>query len=368
MKITVLTSSRADYSILFPLLKELKKDSFFELNLIVFGSHLSSKYGQTIEFIEKDGFIISDKIYTIPDGDLPIDISESIGNTITLFSKTWCKSKTDLVIAIGDRYEMFAACIAALPFGINLAHIHGGEKTFGAIDDVFRHSITHMAKYHFVTTNEYANNVISLKGTSQGVYKVGALSIDNLKKLKLYTIEEFKMYFKIDLSIPSILITFHPETVDFNQNEYFIDQIISALNDVKGYQFIITMPNADTMGQLIRDRFENFVKFNSNAVRVESFGTIGYISCMKHCSFMMGNTSSAFVEASFFSKYIINLGNRQKGRIITDNIINCKIEKLEIISKINDYTKFKFCNNTETYGDGNTATRITKIIKNNFIE
>ena len=166
------------------------------------------------------------------------------------------------------------------------------------------------------------------------------------------------MYFKIDLSIPSILITFHPETVDFNQNEYFIDQIISALNDVKGYQFIITMPNADTMGQLIRDRFENFVKFNSNAVRVESFGTIGYISCMKHCSFMMGNTSSAFVEASFFSKYIINLGNRQKGRIITDNIINCKIEKLEIISKINDYTKFKFCNNTETYGDGNTATRI----------
>ena len=368
MLIAVLTSSRADYSILFPLLKELKRDSFFELKLIVFGTHLSSKFGNTIEAIEKDGFIVAEKLQTMPKGDSPFDISKSIGDTISLFSQIWNNSKVDLIIAIGDRYEMFAASFAALPYGIELAHIHGGEKTLGAIDDVFRNSLTHMAKYHFVTTDEYANNVILLKGTNDGVYNVGALSIDNLKKLKLYTIDEFKLFYEIDLSIPSILITFHPETVDFSQNEYFIDQIISALNVVNNYQFIITMPNADTMGQLIRDKLNAFAKCNSNAIIIESFGTIGYLSCMKHCSFMMGNSSSSFVEASYFSKYVINLGNRQKGRIITENIINCEIEKSELVAKINNFNKFKLPNRIEIYGDGNTATRIIQIIKNNFIE
>jgi GDP/UDP-N,N'-diacetylbacillosamine 2-epimerase (hydrolysing) len=368
MKIIVLTSSRADYSILLPLLKELKNDTFFNLNLLVFGSHLSSKYGETIKMIEDDGFFISGKIKTLPDGDKPIDISESIGNTICYFSKIWEKSNADLVIAIGDRYEMFAACIAALPFGIHLAHIHGGEKTLGAIDEVFRHSITHMAKLHFVTTDEYFNNVVSIKGTNQGVYKVGALSLDNLKKLKLYSVEELKHIFGVDVSIPSILITFHPETVDFKQNQYFIDQLISALDKFKGYQYLITMPNADTMGQIIRERFIDFSKINSNAIIVESFGTIGYISCMKHCSFMLGNSSSGFVEASYFSKYVINLGNRQKGRIITKNIVNCKIEKNEIIREMNNFKKHKTYKISEFYGDGNTASRISQIIKNYYIE
>lgn len=368
MNITVLTSSRADYSIYLPLLKELRSDDFFELSLVVFGTHLSGDYGLTVNNIIKDGFVVSTKVNTMPMGDAPFDISLSIGSTIEKFSEVWKNDQSDLIIALGDRFEMFAACIAALPFGKRIAHIHGGETTIGAIDDALRHSISLVAKFHFVTTNEYAKKVENLKGNSNGIFNVGALSIDNLTHLNLLTIDEFKNQFNIDLSIPSVLITFHPETVAFEKNEYYINEILEALSEVSGYQFIFTMPNADTLGNLIRKKTIDYVAQNKNAIAVESFGTIGYLSCMKHSSFLLGNTSSGFVEASFFPKYVINLGERQTGRILTANIHQCEIAKDKILNAIYAFKYFNDQQKIEVYGNGTTAKQIKSILKNIPIE
>ncbi len=363
MKVAVLTSSRADYGIYLPLLKALKNDSFFELNIIAFGTHLSEKHGYTLNQIEKDGFDVSIKVDTMPFDDTPFAISDAIGKTVTNFSKVWAENKYDLVFCLGDRYEMFAACASSIPFNVKLAHIHGGEQTLGAIDDAFRHAITHMSTYHFTTTEQYKNRVIELKESDKNVYNVGALSIDNLKNLPLLSVVEFKDKFKIDLSIPSILITFHPETVSFEKNEKYITEIITALSETKNYQLIITMPNADTMGDLIREKLHAFINEHTNAIGVESFGTLGYLSCMKHCSFMLGNTSSGFVEAAYFPKYVINLGERQTGRLITENIFNCRINHHEIINAIDRFSNVKLPLSINIYGDGNTSEKILKSLK-----
>ena len=363
MKIAVLTSSRADYGIYLPLLKAFKNDSFFDLSIIAFGTHLSKNHGYTLNQILEDGFEVLVKVDTMIDGDSPLDISKAIGKTITKFSTIWNENKFDLVFCLGDRYEMFAACVASVPYNIKLAHIHGGEQTLGAIDEVFRHSITNMSTYHFTTTDQYKNRIIELKGGDKNIYNVGALSIDNLKTLPLLSVEEFKNKFNIDLSKPSILVTFHPETVLLEKNETYINELLAALNETKNYQFIITMPNADTMGNMIREKLNIFISENFNAIRVESFGTLGYLSCMKHCSFMLGNTSSGFVESSFFPKYVINIGERQTGRIVTENIYNCPIEKNAILKGIEKFNQKKLPASIGIYGDGNAAKKIVTIIK-----
>jgi GDP/UDP-N,N'-diacetylbacillosamine 2-epimerase (hydrolysing) len=363
MKVGVLTSSRADYSIYLPLLKKLNEDPFFDLGLIVFGMHVSPMHGNTINTIKESKFKISNVLENVIADDAPQSISGSMGRTISEFSNIWPGSGYDLVFAFGDRYEMFSAVASTVPFNLNIAHIHGGETTTGAIDDCFRHSITHMSDYHFTVAEEYKNRVIQLKGNDKNVYNVGSLSYDNLKNQELMSLEEFKKKFDIDLSKPTILITFHPETVAFEKNELFISEIISALNETEGYQFVITMPNADTMGNMIRQKLNEFISVNKNAIGMESFGTVGYLSCMKHCSFMLGNTSSGFAEAAFFPKYVVNLGSRQDGRIVTDNIYNCRIEKKEILKAITHYKSVKLPSSISTYGNGTAADSIIKILK-----
>jgi len=363
MKIGVLTSSRADYSIYRPLLQEIQKDDFFELSLLVFGSHVSKEHGYTLDQIKEDGFRISFISRNLISGDTPQDIALAMGNTTCEFSEVWGKEKYDLVFALGDRYEMFAAVASTVPFVINIAHIHGGETTLGAIDDSFRHCITAMSNYHFTVTEQYRKRVTELKHSDNHVYNVGSLSYDNIEKLKLLSVDEFREKFKIDLSVPSILITFHPETVSFEKNEHYVSELINALREIKGYQYIITMPNADTMGNMIRKRLDQFISETPHASGIETFGTVGYLSCMKHCSFMLGNTSSGFAEAAFFPKYCINLGKRQSGRIITENIRNCNIEKQEIMNAVTEFKTVQLPGSIEIYGKGNTAQRIVQILK-----
>lgn len=364
MKIGVLTSSRADYSIYYPLLKKLQSDNYFSLSIIAFGTHLSEKHGYTIREIERDGFTIAYALSTYPENDLPGSIIRSMAKTMTEFISVWVDTDFDLVLCLGDRYEMFAACSSSMPFNIKLGHIHGGEQTLGAIDDAFRHAITHMSKYHFTAAEVYKEKVIKLIGSEHNVYNVGSLSIDNLKNLNLLSISEFKDQFGIDLSKPTILITFHPETVSYEKNELYVTELISTLEKVNDYQLIITMPNADTMGNLIRLRLSDFIEKKKNTFKVESFGTLGYLSCMKHCSLMLGNTSSGYIEASFFSKYVIDIGNRQTGRIVTDNIHRCDILKKEILASINEFKLYsKTPPKIELYGQGNTAEKIITIIK-----
>jgi GDP/UDP-N,N'-diacetylbacillosamine 2-epimerase (hydrolysing) len=362
MKVGVLSSSRADYSIYYPLLKALQADARFSLGIIAFGTHLSKQHGYTVQRIEEDGFQVKHRIETLPENDTPEAIGKSMGNTLGRFSSLWKEVKFDLVFCLGDRYEMFAACASTVPFNIKLAHIHGGEETLGAIDNVFRHSITHMASYHFTAAEAYKKRVIELKGNDDHAYNVGSLSIDNLLSLNLYSAEEFNERFNIDLSIPSILITFHPETVSLEKNEFFIQEVLAALDQLTGYQFIFTMPNADPMGNRIRIEIQNFILRTPHARGAESFGTVGYLSCMKHCSFMMGNTSSGFIEASFFPKYVINLGDRQKGRIITPNIRSCAIERNEIIAAVNAYRATSLLSATKIYGNGNAAGKIVEVL------
>ena len=363
MRVAVLTSSRAEYGIYVPLLQKLKEDPFFDLEIIAFGTHLSVRHGFTLDAILQDGFEVTHRIETVPESDSPADISFSIGQTIEKFSVLWSNNTFDLVFALGDRYEMFAAVSAAFPFNIKIAHISGGETTLGAIDNAFRHSITLMSAMHFTSAEVYKNRVIELVGNSDHVYNVGALNIDNLKNMKLLTLEEFRKKFQIDLSIKTILITFHPETIAFEKNLQYADELIAALEACNEYQLVITMPNADTMGNMIREKLQAFIQKNANAIGVESFGGLGYLSCMNYCSFMLGNTSSGFVEASFFPKYVINLGDRQKGRLLTPNIINVPVEKGSILKAIQTVTAAKTLDKIVVYGDGNAAKHICDILK-----
>lgn len=364
MKIAVLTSSRADYYILSPLLIKLKNDPFFDLNLIVFGTHLSKNYGHTIDDIIQDGYKITRKIRTLPENDSPLSISESIGKTIMKFSKLWEEETFDLILALGDRYEIFAAIASTIPFNLRIAHIHGGEVTTGAIDNIFRHSISLASQIHLTSALVYKKKLERLLGSRHNIFNVGALSFDNLKNIKYLTFSEFNAKFGVDLSKPYILITFHPETVESDKNAFFIDEIISALRQVKHYQFIISMPNADTKSQIIRQRWIEFQKENGNVHLFENLGKNGYLTCMKYCSLMLGNSSSGFIEASFFPKPVVNIGNRQKGRILTPNIIQCEANTGSIISAIHRAESMKLNKPASIYGAGNTASKIISILKN----
>lgn len=363
MKIAILTSSRADYGILYPLISKLCADKFFNVDIIAFGSHLSKISGKTKELILKDGFSIKYSLDTSPNSDSPLDISNSMANTINKFAKIWKKESYNLVIVLGDRYEMFAACISSIPFNVKIAHIHGGETTNGAIDDCFRNAITQIASIHFAAAEEYKNRIIELKNSSLNVYNTGSLSIDNLQNLKLLSIVDFRKKFKIDLLIPTILITFQPETVDFEKNKNYISILTETLGELSKFQLVITMPNEDTMGIYIRKKLETFIKNNSNAIKIETFGTIGYLSCMKHCKMMLGNTSSGFIEAAFFSKYVINIGKRQDGRIVTPNIRSVEIDKAKILDAVKNFAKYKKERYNNIYGNGKSAEKIISILK-----
>lgn len=368
MKIGVLTSSRADFGIYLPLLRKLYKDPFFEPEIIAFGTHLSNKFGNTIQNILDEGFDVKHQLETVPSGDSPQEIALSIGKTIGAFSDFWNKNKFDLVLALGDRFEMLGAVVAGSPFNVPFGHIHSGETTLGAIDNAYRHSISLMSKYLFVTTEEYKERAVEILKQNDAVFNVGALSIDNLTNEKLLSIEEFNEQFRIDLNIPTILTTFHPETIGYEKNEVYIKEAVGALNVLSTrYQIVVTMPNADTAGLIIRNQLIQLGDSNKKIILVESLGMKGYLSCMKHCQFMLGNTSSGFVEAAFFPKWVINLGNRQLGRIITPNIKTTPINKdaiLEAASAIEN--SLKTPPESNIYGDGNAAEKIINSIKEIF--
>jgi GDP/UDP-N,N'-diacetylbacillosamine 2-epimerase (hydrolysing) len=367
VRIAVLTSSRADFGIYLPLLKALKADDFFQLKIIAFGTHLSRFHGYTIEQIEKNGFEVDEKLETLILGDTEEAISNAIGNTIIKFSSLWkrLKDKIDLVFVLGDRYEMFAAVSASVPFNIKIAHIHGGETTLGAIDNKFRHSITLMSSLHFVSTKLYAEKIESLTGSVDHIFNVGALSLDNLSDLKLLSIEDFKDQFEIDLSVPTILTTFHPETVSVGKNYKYSDILVEAFNILsKKYQIVITMPNADTMGNIIREKFNELAHKNPQVICVENFGKLGYFSCMQLCSFLLGNTSSGIIEAASFEKYVINLGDRQKGRASGENVIHTNINVENISKSISKIEELGMnYQGTNIYHSDQSSIKIINVLK-----
>ena len=367
MRVAILTSSRADYGIYLPLIKKLKSNILFETKLIVFGTHLSELHGATIKQILKDGFNIDYKLDTVPDSDTPVSISLAIGETIKKFAQFWENHQNDfdLVICLGDRYEMFAAVMAGIPFQISFAHFHGGETTLGAIDNVFRHSITFASKYHFTATNTSAKRVKELIETDLNVHYVGALSLDNISLIKLLTLEEFMEKWGIDLSKKTILITFHPETIANKENFKFGTELIKAINNLKVYQILITMPNADTSGNLIRQLFIQEFETINRVFMVENLGPQSYFTAMNYCSFMLGNTSSGIIEASSFSKYVINIGDRQKGRESGPNVIHTPITAEDIEAAVKAIENLPKLDNENIYYNGGAADKVIEVLEFN---
>jgi len=365
MRIGVLTSSRADFGIYLPLLEAIKNDSYFELKIIAFGTHLSDFHGKTIEHIYSAGFEVKYKIESILLTDSSESISTSIGLTVIKFASFWNehKHKFDLVLCLGDRFEMFGAVSAGIAFNIPFAHIHGGETTLGAIDNIFRHSISLASKYHFVSTEYYVDRIKELTLTSENIYNTGALGLDNIGKIDLLTIDEFYKKWGVDLKIPTILITFHPETVAYNKNERYASELVNAINSLTTYQVLITMPNADTAGNIIRKAFVKNFSTNSRVFLVENLGTQSYFTAMKYCSFLMGNTSSGIIEAASFNKSVINLGDRQKGRIAGDNVLQTKIEVEAIYNAVHQIEMSSAIVAHNPYWNGGATKAIINILK-----
>lgn len=365
MRIGVLTSSRADFGIYLPLLKRLKADDAFALEIIAFGTHLSPYHGYTIDQIQAAGFDIKYKIENMVLADSSAAIATAMGLTTMKFADFWRDhtDEFDLVFCLGDRYEMFSAVMAGVPFQITFAHLHGGETTLGAIDNVFRHSITLAAKYHFTATEDAAERVRQLTGSNENVYYTGALSLDNLSDIELLSIAEFKEQWSIDLSKKTILTTFHPETVDYEGNERYADELVKAIQSLTAYQVLITMPNADTAGSIIRKALIANFEDSDRVFLVENLGSKGYFSAMKYCAFLLGNTSSGIIEAASFGKYVINLGDRQKGRSAGNNVLHTLVNAGEIAKAVHGVESSGAIDIRNIYFNGGAAEHIIAVLK-----
>ncbi|KRB57283.1 UDP-N-acetylglucosamine 2-epimerase [Flavobacterium sp. Root186] len=364
MKIGILTSSRADYGIYLPFLQKIKDDPFFELEIIAFGTHLSKNHGYTLNEIEVDKYNCVHTISALISNDDEESIVTSYGLTILKFADFWERNKYDLVFCLGDRFEMSAAVQAGIVFGIRFAHFHGGETTLGAIDNIYRHQITLASSLHFTATDVFKEKVINLIGSSKEVYSVGSLSLNDIKDFRPIDKNEFyKKY-----AIPEeefILVTFHPETISIKENFHFANEMKKALLSICKETFvIITMPNADTQGSVYRELIQELKKeMPDRFLLIENFGKQNYFSAMYYAKILLGNTSSGILEAASFGKYVVNVGDRQKGRVQSDNILNSDFKEESIISAVNiAMNKGKF-EGDNVYFKDKAADNIIKIVK-----
>lgn len=362
MEIVILTSSRADFGFYKPLLNLLKNEKSIHSNLVVFGTHLSKKYGYTVNDIKNSGYKIFSEIDVVSSGDSPEEIVKTIGNTYLKFANFWKNNKFDLILCLGDRYEMFAAVSASVPFNMPVVHISGGEETLGAIDNIYRHSLTLIAKYHFTNTKKNAERVKQITGSSKNIYYTGSMAIDNINGTELYDAIGFKKAFNFDISKPFILFTFHPETLNYKENIRYasiIKEILVSLN----INILVTMPNADTMGDVVREQLHVAANENKKIVLVESLGSKGYYTALKNCDLVLGNSSSGIVEAASFAKYVVNIGNRQLGREFGDNVIHCEINKKKVIKSINSIKDLPKLSHKNIYGNGKASIKILDKLK-----
>lgn len=364
MNIGILTSSRADYGIYLPLLNKLKEDNFFNLEIIAFGTHLSKSHGYTLTEIQKDNYNYIHTISSLISNDDEQSIAASYGLTVLKFADFWRLNKYDLVFCLGDRFEMSAAVQAGIPFCIKFAHIHGGETTLGAIDNIYRHQISHVSVLHFTATEKFREKVIQLTGISDNVFTVGSLSLDGIENFKPIGKQLFFDKFKIP-NQDFALITFHPETINTEMNEQFAKEMRTALSQVASKLFlVITMPNADTMGSVYRKEIELLKKeFPEQVLCIENFGKDNYFSAMYYAKILIGNTSSGILEAASFGKYVVNVGDRQKGRAQSKNCIDTAFIKEEISNAIYKALALKTFEGENIYCQSATVQQIIDKLK-----
>lgn len=365
--ITVVSVGRSDYGIYLPLLRAIQADPAFNLHLIVGGMHLSESFGFTVRMIEADGFDIADRVEMLTDADTPISIAHAIGQGVTRFSRSFLAKRPDILVVLGDRYEMFAAVVAAFPFNIPIAHIHGGELTLGAMDDALRHAITKFSHLHFVSTSEYARRVIQLGEEPWRVSISGSPSLDNLASIQLLDRTALESRIKLNLQNPTLLVTFHPVTLQPGMAGQQTEELLSAIEQ-SACQAVFTLPNADTGNQDIRERILGYVHSHPGTVFVDNLGTQAYFSLMKFSVAMVGNSSSGIIEAASFELPVVNVGLRQAGRVRGINVIDVNCTAGEILQGIRQALSPSFKATLKDMGNpyyhGSATGIITERLKN----
>ena len=368
-KICVVTGTRAEYGLLCRLMRLMQESPDTQLQVIATNMHLSPKYGNTYQEIEKDGFTIDCKIPIIDENaeDNAVTTVKSMATALSGFAEAYNTLKPDLVVVLGDRYEILAAATAALIERIPIAHLHGGEVTEGAYDDAIRHSITKMSHLHFTSTEEYRKRVIQLGEQPDRVFYVGAPGVENIKKFPLMSKEEVEESVNFKLDENTILVTYHPVTLGKHTAEKDIKEFIGALEERKDLRVFFTMPNSDTGSQAIVDAINEFVANNSDrAIAYKSLGIKRYLSVMKYAGAVVGNSSSGLLEVPSFGIPTLNIGDRQKGRMAADSVYNCETDKESILKGLDVIMspafKKKAAETHNPYEKENTAEEIFKVI------
>jgi len=371
-KVCVVTGTRAEYGLLYWLMKDIEEDSELELQLIVTGMHLSPEFGLTYKEIEKD-FKIDKKIEILLSSDTSIGISKSMGLAQISFGEVFEELKPDILVVLGDRYEIFSAVSSAMIAKIPIAHLHGGETTEGAFDESIRHSITKMSHLHFTATNEYKSRVIQLGEQPSRVFNVGGLGIDNIKKLKLLTKEEFEKSIDFRLNKKNILVTFHPVTLENSTASQQFQNLLDVIDELEDTNIIFTKANSDIDGRIINKMIDKYVENNKGkSVGFTSLGHLRYLSAMQYVDAVVGNSSSGLLEAPTFKIGTVNIGDRQKGRIMADSVINCNSDFLSIKKGLERVylSEFKelLSNIINPYGNGGVSIKIKETIKNIYLD
>lgn len=367
-KICVVTGTRAEYGLLSRLIRMIDESDKTQLQLIATNMHLSPTYGETYKEIEADGFHIDRKIPIIEEGkNDAVATLKSMAKAVAGFADAFNELKPDLVALLGDRYEILAAAEAALIEKIPIAHIHGGEVTEGAYDDAIRHSITKMSHLHFPSIEPYRKRIIQMGENPGRVFTVGAIGVENIKRIPLFSKEEAEQSIGFTLDKNTILVTYHPVTLGPDSMKRDIEAFISVLDERKDLRIIFTMPNSDNGSEVIVDAINNFVSNNKDrAVAFKSLGLKRYLSVMKEVGAVVGNSSSGIVEVPSFGVPTLNIGDRQKGRLAAESVVNCDADKESILEGLNKVlsTEFQdFCETVENpYGKENTAEEIFKVI------
>lgn len=365
-RICVVTGSRADYGLLSRLMKLINNEPGLKLQIVATNMHLSPEFGNTYKEIESDGFHIDKKVQMLLSSDSSNATSKSVGLATIGFADAFEDLNPDMLVVLGDRYEILAAVTAALFYKIPIAHIHGGEITEGAYDNCIRHAITKMSHLHFTSTNEYRNRVIQMGENPETVFYMGSLGIDNIRHLKLIEKEKIEEYLSFKIDNKTILVTFHPATLDMESAETQVDNLLDSLRDFIELKIIFTLPNSDTGGDIIIKKINDFVNENrKRSILVKSLGQVRYFSVLKHIVAVVGNSSSGIIEVPSFAKPTLNIGDRQKGRICSQSVFNCGTGKEDIKEGLRRIlsSSTQNLNFSNPYDKTNTAENILLILK-----
>lgn len=366
-RVCVLTAARAEYGLLKGLIRRLLKEEGLRVAVAVTGAHLSPEFGETWKEIEEDGIPIDVRIPILEEGDDGLAVSRAMAAALSGFGLYFKRTKPDLLVVLGDRYETLAVCAAAMNEGVPIAHLHGGETTQGAVDEAVRHAITKLSYLHFTSTQEYRKRVIQLGEQPERVYAVGAPGVENIKSMKLLSREELERSIGFSLRGPFALVTFHPVTLEGNaagQTRELLEAL-ERYRKERGFSYLITKANADAGGRTVNALLEQYAADReADVLLVDSLGLLRYLSAMRYCTMVIGNSSSGIIEAPSFQAPTVNIGDRQKGRARAESVIDCGARAEEIVRAMREAEEFAASGRTvdNPYDREGTSERIARIL------